>query len=163
MTGDPTASGSWSRRLGLAACWIMACVFLAAAFPKIRDPHAFAEAIYRYHLLDHDWINVLAVYLPWFEAACGVALLAAPRLRRGALLGIAGMLLVFTSAIAINVHRGVNIDCGCFSVSAEGGRIGWLNLARNAAFLALTALGWRYAARCDTLPRPAAPPPLPAQ
>lgn len=139
---------SWKQTAGLVARLALSAVFLLAAAPKIAHPHAFAESIYRYHLLGHDWINLLAVYLPWLELTCAFGLLI-PRLRRGALLLVLLMLVMFTGAIAINVYRGVNIDCGCFSVSHDGARIGWLNLARNAGFIALTILGWRWSGRPD--------------
>lgn len=141
---------AWMRWAGLASCWLLALIFLLAAWPKLAQPHAFAESIYRYHLLPHDGINLLAVYLPWLELACAIALLFVPRLRRGALLLVLLMLVVFTAAIAMSVHRGINIDCGCFSVSQEGHRIGWLNLARNAGFMVLVGLGWRGCARTRT-------------
>ena len=53
--------------------------------------------------------------LPYVEIACGVGALLLPRpWRRAAALGIAGMLVLFTVAVAVALARGINIDCGCF-------------------------------------------------
>ncbi len=121
----------------------IAAVFLFAAWPKIRDPAGFAEAVYRYHLLPDALINPIAVFLPWFEAVCALALLAVPPLRRGALVGVGVMLLVFIGAVSINLHRGIDMACGCFSVSG-GEAMTWLNVARNVGLLFLTVLAWRW-------------------
>ena len=73
--------------------------------------------------------------------------LLAPRMKDGAALVLGGLLAVFTVAIAVNLIRGIDMACGCFTVSETAERIGWWNVVRNLALLALT---W-WAAR--TLPR----------
>lgn len=127
--------------------WVLGLVFAAAAVPKITHPAEFALAVYRYQLVPHDAINVLAVFLPWLEVVCAAALLFRPRLRTGALVLILLMLAVFTTAISINLYRGIDIACGCFSVNAAKGHLGWLSLVRNAALIAASAWAWRQLAR----------------
>jgi putative oxidoreductase len=121
----------WALRLLLAG------VFLAAALPKIHDPAAFAEAIYRYQLLPSGGINALAIFLPWLELVAALALLAAPSFRAAAALLLAGMLAVFAAAMQINLIRGINIACGCFSVKPEAAHLGWLNIGRNLLLMAV--------------------------
>jgi hypothetical protein len=100
-------------------------------------------AIYRYQLIPHAAINALAVFLPWLELVCAVALVFLPRLRGGAFALVILMLLVFTAAISINLYRGIDIACGCFSVNAAKGHLGWLSLARNATLLIASAWALR--------------------
>lgn len=138
----PAPSDRWAR-LAWAARALLGLVFLVAAWPKLTQPHAFAEAIFRYHLLPDAAINAAAVYLPWLELLCGLVLVLNLPGRQGALLLVLGMLLVFTAAIGSSLYRGINIACGCFSVESGKGPIGWLNLARNAALIALGIAGWR--------------------
>ena len=125
-------------------CGVLAAVFAFAAAPKIANPAAFAEAVYRYHLLPDALVNIAAVYLPWFEAVCAIALVAGSRFRRGALLAVAAMLLLFIGAMGINLYRGVDIACGCFSVSSGSDSMSWLNIARNIGLLAISVLAWRW-------------------
>lgn len=127
--------------------WVLGLVFAAAAVPKITHPAEFALAVYRYQLVPHDAINVLAVFLPWLEVVCAAALLFRPRLRTGALVLVLLMLAVFTTAISINLYRGIDIACGCFSVNAAKGHLGWLSLVRNVALIAASAWTWRQLAR----------------
>jgi len=141
----------WRTYLPTLAGWLVGAVFAAAAVPKILQPGEFAVAIYRYQLLPHATINGLAIFLPWLEICCAAALFFLPRWRRGALLLVLLMLLVFTTAIGLNLYRGLDIACGCFSVNAAKGHLGWLSLARNAALLLAT--GWALRATA------AAPPP----
>ncbi len=133
---------SWRDGIAVAIRIFLAAIFAVAAWPKITDPKAFAEAVYRYHLLPDGLVNIAAVYLPWLEAVCAVALIAVAPLRRGALVWIAALLLLFIGAMGINLYRGVNIACGCFSVSG-GESMSWLNIARNIGLLGLVALAWR--------------------
>ena len=144
------------QRCAVAICWIVGLVFAAAAVPKITHPAEFALAIYRYQLVPHVAINVLAVFLPWLELICAAALLFRPRLRPGALVLILLMLAVFTTAISINLYRGIDIACGCFSVNAAKGHLGWLSLVRNATLITIAAWTWRALKRdADGLSAPA--------
>ena len=43
---------------------VLAAVFLAACMPKILAPDQFALAIFRYQMVPHDAINLLALFLP---------------------------------------------------------------------------------------------------
>ena len=140
-----------ARYLELGARWALGLVFLASSLPKLAQPGEFAVAIYRYQLAPHAFINVMAVFLPWLELVCALALLGWRDARRGALWLVLGMLLMFTAAIGINLYRGIDIACGCFSVSAAKGHLGWLSIARNLALMGAVAVGLRLNAR----PRPA--------
>ena len=139
-------SAAWKDRARVGAGWLLGAVFAAAAGPKILHPHDFAVAIYRYQMVPADLINALAVFLPWLEMACAAALFFRPRWRRGALLLVLLMLVVFTTAISINLYRGIDIACGCFSVNAAKGHLGWLSLLRNTILMALTVYAFRRGA-----------------
>ena len=53
---------------------------------------------------------------------------------------IARYIVLFTTLIGLNIYRGIDVACGCFSVDPEVGHIGWLLIVRNAVLLGLTAL-----------------------
>lgn len=144
--------------IGLARLAV-AGLFLAACIAKIRDPEAFALAIHRYRLLPGEWINLLAIVMPWIELTCGLAVLAAPaRLRAAGALLIAGMLAVFTVAISLNLLRGIEASCGCFSTRADAAVSDGWNLVRNGAliWLALAVLVDAFR-RAGARPAPKAP------
>jgi hypothetical protein len=128
------------RWVVLAATVAVAAVFVRAGLPKIADPAGFALAVYRYQMLPDSWVNLTALYLPWLEVVAAVVLLLIPRLRGAAALLILGLLLLFTTLIAVNLYRGIDVACGCFSVDPEVGHFGWLLIVRNAALMAATAL-----------------------
>ena len=127
---------------GLTTCsrWAVGLLFLAASLPKLAAPPDLALAIFRYHLLPLALVNAAAILLPWLELTAAVALLLAPAYRRAAALLLAGLLTVFTAAIAISLYRGLDIACGCFTLQPGAGRAGAWSLARNGLLLALLAL-----------------------
>jgi len=90
--------------------------FVAAALPKIVDPPSFAHMVYNYRIVPGTFINLMAIVMPWIELLCGVALVVGIW-REAARTIIAAMLLIFITAIAINLGRGNAIDCGCFDPS----------------------------------------------
>lgn len=88
-------------------------LFIYASIHKIEGPANFAETIAGFEVLPHWSINAVAVVLPWIEFWGGVFLVLGVFVRSSAL--VLGILLAFFSAATfLNVHRGVNIDCGCF-------------------------------------------------
>lgn len=126
-----------SKRIIVGLCqWVLALVFLMACLPKIANPHEFAVSVFRYQVLPYSLVNIVAIFLPWVEGVAALYLLFSVRGRAAAALIIFGMLFVFTVAIAVDVYRGIDIACGCFSVSG-GARVGWLSIVRNVVLMAM--------------------------
>ena len=120
----------WLARIAVAV------LFLGACLTKIRNPELFALAVHRYRILPGEFVNLVAIILPWIELTSGLALLAAPpRLRAAGALIITGMLAVFTTAISLNLVRGIEASCGCFSTRADAAVSDGWNLVRNGALI----------------------------
>jgi uncharacterized membrane protein YphA (DoxX/SURF4 family) len=123
-------------------------VFVWASWDKLLAPAEFAVIIDNYRLLPPSLINSVAVFLPWLELICGLALIGGVYVR-GSLLIINLMLIVFTIALVANAFRGVDIDCGCFSVSADTkGRI-MMDIGRDIGLMAVGM--WLYYMRIKSL------------
>ena len=131
-----------NARLQLVARLFLAGLFIAAGLPKLLAPQAFALVVFRYHLLPDDLINTVALLLPWLEICAALALLL-PAWRPAGALWLAGLLGLATAAIALSLVRGLDIDCGCFTLRPGRSHIGLWSLARNGALIALTLwAGW---------------------
>jgi hypothetical protein len=110
--------------------------FVAASIDKIGDPGKFATIIYGYSLFPGWIINPSAIVLPFVELFAGLALLLGV-VPRSALMIITSLLFVFIVAITINLLRGHQFDCGCFSLSETSTALSafWL-LVRDLALFA---------------------------
>jgi putative oxidoreductase len=129
---------SWlaSPYLSLLFRWFLGAIFVYAGLVKIADPLGFALALYNYHILPAWMINPLAICLPWVELMAGVGLLSGIMVSGGALV-VNGMLAIFAVAIGIDLIRGLDIVCGCFSTSATAEPISWLFVARDLLLLGM--------------------------
>ncbi|MGZ4779203.1 MAG: MauE/DoxX family redox-associated membrane protein [Thermoanaerobaculia bacterium] len=87
--------------------------FVAAALPKIVDPPSFAHMVYNYRIVPGQFVNLMALTMPWIELLCGLALILGVW-KEAARTIIGLMLATFILAIGINLARGNAIDCGCF-------------------------------------------------
>ena len=114
---------------------ILAFVFIYAAILKIAEPGDFGQAIANYKLLPNNFINILAIILPWIEISAGLLLLFGVAVKENSII-ISGMLIIFIIAIAISLARGLNIDCGCFG-TVNGNELGLLKLLQNVGLLAI--------------------------
>ena len=131
-----------NARLLPVARLFLAGLFIYAGLPKLLAPQAFALVVFRYHLLPDDLVNTAALLLPWLEICAALALLL-PAWRTAGALWLAGLLGLTTAAIALSLVRGLDIDCGCFTLRPGRSHIGLWNLARNGALIALTLwAGW---------------------
>jgi uncharacterized membrane protein YphA (DoxX/SURF4 family) len=97
---------------------ILGITFIWASIDKIANPGGFALSIYNYRMLPHETINLMAILMPWLELVTGILIIVGVFMR-GSALWIGLMLLVFIVALSSALARGLDIDCGCFSV--EGG------------------------------------------
>lgn len=121
----------------LAICRIMlALVFIFAALGKIANQQELADAVAAFKLLPITWTNVFAIILPWVELTVGLALLSGCQLRQAAVLAIL-MNVVFIAAASSAMARGLDIQCGCFTLSKAHSSVGWALITRDVLFVVL--------------------------
>lgn len=146
---------SRGREPGVNMGWVSALarivfggIFIIASLDKISNPRAFAEIIYNYHLLPDVLVNITAIWLPWLEATAGL-LLVFGRLTPGASVLLCGLMAAFMAAVGVNLARGLDVACGCFSTAGgKGSPI--MDLVRDAAILLLGLAVVRREARTIT-------------
>ena len=109
-------NSSW---IELAARWILGLTFIYASFHKIMVPADFAKIVYGYSLFPEIFINLIAIILPLLEIIAGLALIIGVYPRSAAII-INGLLLAFIVVLSINLIRGHEFDCGCFSAGQSG-------------------------------------------
>jgi hypothetical protein len=109
-------SNSW---IELAARWILGLTFIYASYHKIVLPGDFAKIVYGYDLFPEIFINLIAIVIPFLELIAGFALIIGLYPRSAAII-LNGLLLVFIAVLAINLIRGHEFDCGCFSAALSG-------------------------------------------
>jgi uncharacterized membrane protein YphA (DoxX/SURF4 family) len=107
----------------------LAVVFLLSGLAKLPRRAEFTSAVRNYELVPDRVGALVGRLLPPVELAAGALLALGLGVRPvAALLG--AFLVVFSSAVAVNLLRGRTIDCGCFGPVAER-RITWRTVARN--------------------------------
>ncbi len=110
----------------------LAALLVVVAGHKLRDLEGFRATLTDYRLLPAGVTFVAARIVVAAEFAAALELLLPGR--SGPLLA-AGLLVLYSGAIAINLARGRrDIDCGCAGPALHQPLSGWL-LARNAALV----------------------------
>ena len=119
----------------LAVSIAVAAVFIYSGIDKLRDPLQFADSTAAFAILPAVFINLLVMGLPPFEIASGVLLLA-PRTRRVGALAVAVISVMFFTALASALLRGLTLDCGCFGVGAPSRSRMWIELVVDTVLFA---------------------------
>ena len=115
---------------------VLGAVFIAASIDKMAHPSEFAKIVSNYQILPGNLINIVAIVLPWLEALLGLFILCGWWLA-GAVALANLLLIVFPAALLFALARGIDINCGCFSVkTATSPHTAWY-LARDFLFLLL--------------------------
>ena len=138
-----------SRSVELVCRLVLGGVFVYASADKILHPVEFSKVVYNYQILPFVVSNFVAMVLPWLELFVGLALIVGV-LRFESSLILSVLLLVFIIALSINLFRGVDIDCGCLTLSGEGRSIGWVSVIEDVLLL-IAALIVAHRARLDEL------------
>lgn len=126
-----------TRGMALVLCRIvLGAIFVYASGAKIFDPAAFARIIANYQVVSADAGRLIALFLPYLELVCGLCLMV-NRWPRGAALIVAGLLLVFMAALGYNIYRGIDVHCGCFTLTEKATGNMWFSLVRDIIFFAM--------------------------
>ncbi len=115
----------------------LALVFIYAAAGKILQPAGFVNDIDNYRLLPYLIVSVMAVILPWIELLCGLLLIFGKWLR-GASLVLIVLNAVFILAISSALARGLDINCGCFTLLESGSRVGFVRIVEDIVLLGMS-------------------------
>ena len=118
-------------------------LFLYVSIDKITDPSKFALIIHNYRILPVEIINAVALIVPWIEAVLGIALIFGIWIEASALL-LSGIIVVFIVLLMTAIIRGLNIQCGCFSVDAESEMVSWMRVIEDIGMLAGSLYIWFY-------------------
>ena len=116
---------------------LFGALFIWSGVYKIRNPEAFALTIYRFHLIPHSLINILALTLPWVELVAGVSLIVSNIFRSAAMRIVLALLFVYTAAIAVVITKGMEVPCGCFSGGLAQDAVSAWTILRNAVIICL--------------------------
>ncbi len=126
-----------TRSLAYTVCRIvLGAVLVYASWEKILNPAAFTRIIANYQIVSSSTGHLTALILPYLELVCGVCLII-NRWPRGSALIAAGLMMVFMTALGYNIYRGIDVDCGCFTLTEGATGSMWLNLVRDIVFLAM--------------------------
>jgi uncharacterized membrane protein YphA (DoxX/SURF4 family) len=113
---------------------ILGGIFIFASIDKIAHPDQFAEIVYNYKLMPGMAVNLMAIVLPWVELLAGLFLVFGIWVKDSAAI-LGALLLVFIGAIGVNLARGLDFDCGCFSTTAGHKNASILLIVRDLVLL----------------------------
>ncbi|SMC59947.1 Methylamine utilisation protein MauE [Desulfocicer vacuolatum DSM 3385] len=136
-TQSPTSKISIPLIFYHGARWILGVIFIYASYDKIIHPFDFATVVNNYQLLPGELVNFTALVLPWLELFMGICLLTG-WLMPGTAIVSTGLLFIFTMIIYYNIHRGLDINCGCFSTSEDTMPANIFTITRDTVFLLLS-------------------------
>jgi len=114
---------------------LLGMLFLYAAIDKIFYPAKFAEVIYHYKLVPLWSLNIFSIVIPWIEIGLGIMLLLDVWSEIASIVLIL-LTFAFVVMIASAMVRGLNIECGCFSLDSHNSFVGWKRLIEDVLMIA---------------------------
>jgi uncharacterized membrane protein YphA (DoxX/SURF4 family) len=104
-----------NKYLLIALRIILGAIFIYASVNKLFQTEEFAKAIKNYDMLPFGVINILAIILPYVEFITGILLVTGIYKKGSSAIAIVS-LVVFLIALTTAYARGLDINCGCFSL-----------------------------------------------
>ena len=125
------------KYITLSVRLLLGTIFIFAAVDKIVHPHQFQIVIENYQIVPPLLSHYTAMFLPWFEIICGLLLIIGIYVETSAgLLG--GLLVVFIIALVSALVRGLDINCGCFTLSAKGSAVSVYRILEDLLMLGMS-------------------------
>jgi uncharacterized membrane protein YphA (DoxX/SURF4 family) len=130
-----------SQVVAVAASVLLGTWFVYSGGVKIFSSglDRFTRDVANYQLVPSPWDAVAAYAVPWLELIAGLCLMLGI-LKRGAILAITGLVVVFSIAVGWAWSHGLDISCGCHGGDAPIAY--WHKVAEFGAYFLL--LGWLW-------------------
>ena len=132
-------SSSFRSILWRVVAILIGGLFVYAGVVKALDPVVFARDIGNYQMLPWQIDVWVALYLPWLEIFCGLALMTRI-LYRGGVFILTGLMFLFIIATIVANARGLDISCGCFGRASKDLSFAWHLVLDFLLFAALVSL-----------------------
>jgi len=116
---------------------VCGCLLVLASYDKLGDAAHFAKAVENYRVLPAALVPLAAVVLPWLEFFAGLCLALGWRHRAAAWI-LCLLMAAYSLSLSVNLLRGVEMNCSCFSKDSLEKVTGWTVLRD----LFLLGLGW---------------------
>lgn len=135
----------------LIARVVLGCWFVYSGGMKIfvSGLYRFTQDIANYKLVGPPLDAVAAYTVPWFEIVIGLCLMLGI-LRRGAILALGGLVVVFAICIGWAWFHQLDISCGCHGGDAPIHY--WGKVAEFAGYFLLLGWLWRVDGRTAGVP-----------
>lgn len=114
---------------------ICGLILVYASLDKIGHAATLMHIIEAYQVLPVALVPLASVIIPWLEFFTGL-LLCLGVYWRGALLIFCTLMIVYIFALASDLIRGIELNCGCFSIRSTD-MISWWTVLRDLGFLGL--------------------------
>jgi putative oxidoreductase len=120
---------------------LIGALFIYAGVVKVIEPVEFARDIDNYKMLPWRLGVFLALYLPWLEIFCGLALITRV-LYRGGIFIVTTLMSLFIVASIVAKARGLDVSCGCFGHASKYLNFSW-HLVLDLALLVGLVVLWK--------------------
>lgn len=109
-------------------------LFIYASSYKIIHNTRFKNTVANYEILPYWMINITSIILPWLELLIGALLIIGIFVRSCAFIQCL-LLALFIVAIGINIARGLEFYCGCFTEDSTIGGMNYWHIVINILLL----------------------------
>lgn len=110
-----------NKYLQIALRLIIGGIFVYASIDKISNPGDFAKAVKNYDMLPLNLVNFMAIVIPMVELVAGLMLIFGIYVK-GSAASISILLVVFLIGLTQALIRGLDINCGCFSLDTTSSK-----------------------------------------
>lgn len=128
---------------------VLGAILIYASMDKMANMGDFAKIIHNYKLIPVSTENLLAIFLPWFEFITGLFLIVG-KFEKGSLFIYNFILIIFIIALSQALIRGLDINCGCFSVKPSSTTEVWLRIIEDLVMLFFSISLYRYTPETQT-------------
>jgi uncharacterized membrane protein YphA (DoxX/SURF4 family) len=114
-------------------------LFVYTSIHKIFHTTEFKDVIANYEILPYWAVNIAAMILPWLEFWIGAFIIAGIFVRACTIMQII-LLLIFMSAISLNIARGLNFYCGCFTEGSAATGMNYQHIIFNTSLVVMALI-----------------------